>query len=370
MSTFRKFIGGLIMIFVALPVLFGVIWTVGLTQSFFSDETIIELPKRVMNSLPDLMEKGLLIGDRGRSDLNQNGQAWYEAFRQADISPREVITQSGINTWVENDLTSMLREVQQVMRGKRYPQEVKLNMRPLKEALRHPTFDRYVNSVLGKLPPCDETQMKEWQDQVNGMVDDSHHDIDFDQLPACRPNPEALPGFISQVRTEWEKDIPDQVDVFEDADLDHFPLGMDIGRLSVSFSFLLFIIPAGFLLLGAAVGGCNRQQFFRWFGLFTLIGGLLALGTVYLVTNAVNIGEFIVCHDCSHDVSVADINFLRELGEHLNDWLHPVFNGVKEISEAVSIIGLLIFALSFLLAQARRYPAPAAPANPPPPANP
>ena len=54
MNQTRTVLGLLIMIFFAIPILFGIIWAVGLTQAVVSRKMLSELPREVIGEIPDL----------------------------------------------------------------------------------------------------------------------------------------------------------------------------------------------------------------------------------------------------------------------------------------------------------------------------
>lgn len=354
------------MVCIALPSLIGIIWAVGITRGALSEEAIVELPKRIVSTLPEIIDEGMRLAESEEGRWNENSRIWLKAMQETGIKPGDVLQQSGITMWVEKDLTAMLREMREFMRGNRHPDEVKLDMRPLKKALNHPVIDEYAESVLAKLPECDTQQAEEWSNEIERIRDRWSDDINLEKLPACRPDIETGRLYLAELRKEWMEDIPDQVDVFEYSDFHGTPFGINIGRASISFSFLLFLIPAVFILLGAAVAASNRTEFYRWIGMTVLIGGLLALGTVFLTTEVFHVGEFPFYwdwHSC-HDLSISQFRFIRHLGLNISEWIQPFFTPVREVSEVTAILGLLIFALTFLVTPVRRKPA----ATPPAPA--
>ena len=52
MDVVRKSIGVLIIIFIGIPVLFGVIWAVGVTRAVISPEFLSDLPQEIIQKIP------------------------------------------------------------------------------------------------------------------------------------------------------------------------------------------------------------------------------------------------------------------------------------------------------------------------------
>ena len=60
MNQTRNIFGFLIMLFLAVPILFGIIWAVGLTQAVVSQKTLSELPGEIIAEVPGLLD-GMLL---------------------------------------------------------------------------------------------------------------------------------------------------------------------------------------------------------------------------------------------------------------------------------------------------------------------
>jgi len=87
------------------------------------------------------------------------------------------------------------------------------------------------------------------------------------------------------IRERITRDVPDQVNLLEHS---RFPRrNINIARTVTSFTYLLFLIPAAFILLGALVGARSKSHFFRWSGAATMVGGGLVLALSSLLKGIV-----------------------------------------------------------------------------------
>ena len=57
MNIFRKIIGLLMIIFLGLPLIFGIIWAVGLTKAAVSPEFVTEFPQKIIAEIPIILDE-------------------------------------------------------------------------------------------------------------------------------------------------------------------------------------------------------------------------------------------------------------------------------------------------------------------------
>lgn len=346
MTGFRKFIALLMMILIGIPMLFAVIWAVGMTQAVMSPEFITDLPREVINEVPDIMEAVFVAAKDDKADIDENSRAWLTAFGEVDVSIRDLMAETGVNDWLENQLGDSLDAVAAILQGRRAPENIKLNFRPLKEALNHPAIDTYMLKVLDRLPPCSPEQMEEWKNAA-------FHTRDIEGLPACKPDVESLSEAVSLVKQEIVSDMPDEVDMIEGAE--HLPYGMDMARTAVSLSIIMFLFPALVILLASLIGATSKSGFFTWSGVSTMIGGLAALGLSFFVKNLLTgymfTPEFVHMHHAEM-TQVEELVFQKVTGltTILGEYL---FGPVVTVAGVVCIVGLILFAFSFAFTQTK-----------------
>ena len=254
MKQTRNILGLLFMIFFAIPVLFGVIWAVGLTQAVVSQKTLAELPGEVIAEVPELLDGMLLAARDEHSDFDYDTRTWLNAVAGAGTTPRQVLKETGLNDWLEKELSGSLRSLGDILNGKTAARDVWLDMRPLKAVFSHPAMERWLSQVMENLPACSAGQALDWE---RVMLNESP----YDSLPPCRPDATQKTAAIASVRSHITRDIPDQVNLMKNA---HFPHDrFNVARTVRSFTYLLFLIPAVLIALGTLIAAGSASHFLR-----------------------------------------------------------------------------------------------------------
>lgn len=338
MNQTRTILGVLIMVFFAIPVLFGVIWAVGLTQALVSQKTLTELPGEIIAEVPDLLDGMLLAARDENSSLDYDSRTWLRAMAGANPAPRELMKETGLNDWLEKELSGSLRTLGDILNGRTAARDIWLDMRPLKAVFSHPTMERWLSQVMENLPACSSSQAQDWE---RIMLNQSP----YDSLPPCRPDAAQKITAVSFLRDHIAREIPDQVNLMKNA---HFPHNrFNVARTVRSFTYLLFLIPAVFIAFGALVAARSKSHFFRWSGAATMIGGGLVLALSSLVKGvipwAMRIGPVNYSSSWTHwqDIFSDHMGGLALLiSRH---FLSPVI----AVAGTVCVVGLLLFAFSF-----------------------
>jgi hypothetical protein len=338
MNQTRTILGLLIMIFFAIPALFGIIWAVGLTQAVVSQKMLSEMPREIIAEIPDLVDGVLLAAKDRNIEMDPDTRTWLTAIAGVATTPKELLKETGLNDWLEKELSGSLRTVGDILNGKTEARNVWLDLRPLKQALNHPAVELYLVQILEKLPVCSNEQTSAWE---RIMQDPGR----CQELPPCRPEAALNINPAAFIQNGFSKDIPDEVNFFKNS---HFPFHrVNIAKTVVSFTYLLFLIPALLILFGALVAARSKSHFFRWSGSVTLIGGGLALGLATLVKQIIpwsarfNPGQY-----SSHWLHWNDV-----VGNHLQGivlvFTRHLVAPVITVAGAVCVVGLLLFAFSF-----------------------
>ncbi len=369
MTAARKIIALLILTFFGIPILFGVIWFVGLTKATVSPEFLTDLPQEIIADIPEMTEEIFKDAQSERVISDENTRAWFRAAAEAGVTPTLVMEETGLHDWLRDELSETLRETGEVLRGKRRPRTIVLDLRPLKEILLRDDIDRYMMRILEELPPCDAEGMETW-------VDIAEEDWGDEWPPACRPDLDIALEVLRHERIEAVSEMEEEVEIFEDA---HFiPFG--ISRVITWFSYTLFLIPAFFIFIGALIAATSPASFFRWTGVSILFAAIPALLLSLFVKTvslwALNFVPYSYSHAEEWSTELNDLIFEKAswipvmIIEHL-------FSPVVAIAGIVCIIGLIIFVISFMVrdrVQTRIVekqvvaPPPATPEKPAPPA--
>jgi hypothetical protein len=338
MNQARIILGLLIMIFLAVPILFGIIWAVGFTQAVVSQKTLSELPGEIVAEIPELLAGMQAEARNENSDLDYDTRTWLNAMAGASTTPKEVLQETGLNGWLEKELSGSLRTLGDILNGKSTARNIWLDMRPLKSAFRHPVMERWLTQVMEKLPACSSGQSQAWEQILR-------NESPTDSLPPCRPETTSGAAAASIIRERITRGIPEQVNLVENAD---FPHGkFNVAKTVTGFMYLLFLIPAVFIVLGALVAARSKSHFFRWSGAATMAGGGLVLALSSLVKGvipwAMRSGPF---NQSPHWSRWPEI-FSDHAGGLALVLSRHFITPVITVAGAVCIVGLLLFAFSF-----------------------
>jgi len=341
MDALRKSIGVLIIIFLGIPTLVGIIWTVGATKAVVSPEFLSDLPREIIEKIPDMMDEVLEEVDREDMLTDPNNRAWVKAVVEAETSPKELLGKIGLLDWLENELSVSLKQMGEMLRGEIPTRTIELNLRPLKQALKHEAIKEYLVDLLKNLPPCDQDQVEQWKDAAE-------YPRDLEDLPACRPadlDLESAAQAIYFVQDHEIEDIPDEVSIFEHTP--SFPKGVDFIHGVLSLTYLLFLIPAFFMVIASLIGGTTKGGFFRWIGISTLIGGILAFALSSLLKHSIPWAIGIVPE--AHGITPFEEVMIGKAGEIGMLVTEQFLSAVNSVAGVVCIIGIVLFAFSYLL---------------------
>ena len=342
MNAVRKIIGALVIVLFGLPTLFGIIWTVGLIRATVSPEFVSDLPREIIAEVPRLSDEIFRAAQDKDVTSDETTRAWAQAAAKTGISPRDLLAKTGMLDWMENELSASLKEVGQVLRGERRPREILVDLGPLKQALLHPEVEAFLQATLQNLPPCDAQGDESWRQFA---LSTSRHR----QLPACRPSVERVEDVLRAERQRAVDDIPNDVKFFGDLDvraLRYFPFGF-VGTLQF-FSYLLFLIPAAFIFLGALIAASSPSGFLKWSGVSIFAGSLpvllLSQFTKQVSHWAVKYGSFSWGERWSGEFHDLVFDKLGWIGTRVIDGL---MSPVVVVAGIVCVVGVVLFAISF-----------------------
>jgi hypothetical protein len=338
MKALRKILGLLIVLFIGLPILFAVIWAVGLTRAAVSPEFVSDLPQEIIEEVPSLIEEVFAEAQDEELITDEETRAWFKAASEVDISPRELMRDMGLESWLENELSGSLDEIGDVLRGKRRAGPIIFDMRPLKNALHSEDFKNYITKVMEKLPPCDEDGLERWSTVLE-------RDYDLFEFPPCRPGDEVSGEVIEDYLYELTDDISDEIEIFSGTRF----VPLSVTRIVKLLSYGMLLLPILIILLGSVIAATSTASFFRWSGLSLLAGGLISLFTALFTKQLAFAGIGLSPYSFSSDWSVG----LHELVLEKTAWIQTavvnhLFSPVIAVAGVVSIIGFIIFVLSFI----------------------
>jgi hypothetical protein len=341
MQQTKKVVGLLLIMFIGIPILVAIIWAVGFTSAALSTDMITELPKEIIETVPGMIQDILDAAKDEQEIFSDNRDRWLKAMAKTEISTEQILSDTGINKWLEQELSVSLNTVNQVIRGEIRSQDVVLNLRPLKKSLTDKALDSYFYKLLDQLPECKEEELARWQEiSTDQYVGHS--------LPPCKPGPEIAGQVLQRIRNEIQEEMPDEVDLFHQ---DWFyTIEKDWVQKALSFTYTLFIIPALFIILASLIAASSKASFLKWCGISTLIGGIIPLAISGLLKDF--IFKFIHWRPIYYsDFEISNLpqifwdkleRIMAVVGEYL-------FGPVNKVAGVVCVIGILIFALSFVI---------------------
>jgi hypothetical protein len=340
MNAVRKLIGLFLIVFFGLPVLFGMIWAVGLIKATVSPEFLTDLPRQAIADLPATADEIFRVAQTDEYITDANTRAWFQAAAKAGTMPSELLAKTGLNDWLSGELSGSLRQIGRVLRGEVRPRPIVIDLEPLKRALLSPEVEVFLAATLENLPPCDELGLRKWAD-VAAYGPGRH------ELPACRPDPEASKAALAAARTKIVDDIPEDVELFRD--VRHFPpLPFGLSGTVTVVSFLLFLIPAAFIFLGAVIADSSLSGFLKWSGASIFAGGvpalLLALAVKYFSLWGIASGGFSWHGERVSELGDLAFDKLRYIPESI---VNQLFSPVVVVAALVCVVGVVMFALSY-----------------------
>ena len=331
-------------IFFGLPLIFGIIWAVGLTKAAVSPEFVTEFPQKIIAEIPIIIDEVFEEAQKKNMISDPNTRAWFEAAASVEISPTELIRRIGLEDWMDHELSGLFEDVEDILRGNRRVRTLVFDLRPLKDALLHEEFFLYIEDVLDNLPLCDEMGQRRW-DRFRGS------DRDWFSRKACRPDRETMQSIFADMRESIEYDIPDDISLFGDVHV--FPLG--ISRVVAWLSYSLFLFPAAVLFLAALIAATSPASFFRWSGISILAGGLIPLVSSLFFKQIARWALFVRPYSDSWSTE------LQNLIVDKTEWIHLsvvdfLFSPVVQVAGIVCVVGVILFAISFIVSSRGRTP--------------
>lgn len=104
--------------------------------------------------IPDLVDGILLAAKDKNIQMDSDSRTWLTAMAGVATTPKELLRETGLNDWMEKELSGSLRTVGDILNGKTEARSVWLDLRPLKQALNHPAMELYIAQVLENFLPA------------------------------------------------------------------------------------------------------------------------------------------------------------------------------------------------------------------------
>jgi len=347
MSPLRKTIGFLIAALIGIPVLFATILAVGVSNAVVTPEVMSDLPREIIAELPSAIDELYTALETDEDIDDEKTRIIVDSMKRTGIKPRKIMDDSGVFEWLKGELSESIRQFGEVLRGERNPDPILLNMKPLKDSILHNSVTSYLKSVVSNLPECRDIEIEEWKRIA--FKNDWSDGFDLDEFPTCRPaGLEITDDLIKMFQLRAIEEMPESVEILDEwVDL---PRGWNFTKTISTVTYSLFIFPALLIFLGSLIAATSKASFFRWSGVTTMIGGLLAYGLASLLENIIPVSEFSLRYDFANSVSTRfEELVIMKVGNLTEMFLNSLFAPASKLGGTIAIIGLILFALSFLL---------------------
>jgi hypothetical protein len=342
MKGLRIVFGGAILLLLVVPLFVGVIWATGVTQAIFGDDFLAGIHETVIEAVPGLVEDSFAAAQETGAVKDPIARRWVAAAAAVDQTPSQFLASIGVYKWLQEELAQTIDGVGEALRGERKPEEVVLNMRPLKVALTSAAARNYFQSILDQLPICDDAELERWK----GLV---LHD-QREELPACNPGTPIPAGALDLVMAR-ATDVPDRIPVLEDA---RMPWRANYARFAGRLVWLAFLLPIILLLVGGGIVAVSRAAFLGWTGVTLIISGAIPLFTNAVIEETV-VANIII--DPNHWDYLSRSPFWTSKASHAmaariadiaGDVVNQLLNPVSTVAMTVAVIGLFILVLAFI----------------------
>ncbi len=337
--TARKVIGVLIVIFIAIPVLFGVIWAVGMVRATTSADFLSDLPRDILAELPAAADAVFTAGQDEKFIDDPAARAWFQAAAKTGTSMRDLMKTTGITAWMEGELSASLKRFGDMLRGRAPLAAVTIDMRPLKKALLDPAMDAFLEGTAANLPPCDEANLQVWRDIASGLNPGR-------DLPGCSPDPALARQALLAARNRSLREMDDEVQILEGGVPEIFDR-YGISRIVNGASYSLFVLPALFILIGVLIGAATPSGRWRWSGITILASSLpaliLAFGVKKFAAWMIHGGIYHWHSPWASEVGRMVLDKLAWIPVRVMDSL---FSPVVAVAAVVSVLGVVCLALA------------------------
>jgi hypothetical protein len=345
MKAIRYLLAALVLFGIAAPLLVGVIWATGLTRAVFGETFLAGIPATVIGEIPGLTEDLYQAALQPGAIPDPDARAWVDAAARMEMTPPEFLREIGVFQWLDTEVTDSIDALGLALRGQVKADQVRLDMRPLKEALASPKARDYYLGLLAKLPQCDRYQRDTWELLI------INRGVTRGELPACTPGTDVPPAAADMVLSRVV-DVPDEVPLLQRAEI---PWGMDLPGLAGTLVWLAFLLPVVFLLVGGSVAGTSRAAFLGWTGAATLLGGAVPLLTTTVVRDlaigALHLDQRTQWGFLERSpfwTSEAANILTRRAADLAGRIVDQLFDPVTSIALVVCAIGALLIGLSFV----------------------
>ena len=344
MRGIRKIIGLFVIVCIAMPTLVGIIWATGFTSAVLTQSFLAEVPQKTVQQLPALLDQFTNMAKGSDAIKNKHARAWIKALDKTKTTPSQILKQIGVYQWLESELSNTLGKFGKMIKGEVAPGQLVLNNKVLKKALAHPAFHQYIKDVLAQLPACQEPQRKVWSQTLQQQKDEDT------KLPACNPGTAVTQTMIKKMVAAVVL-MPEKISLLKK----DIPLLLQMVRIASATMWILFLIPALFLLLGAGIaGGSNSKSFLRWLSIPIVLASLFpfvvssAVRYATLLALRIDPGHWSEQFQSAYYTPEMQRLMLEKTAPLIESIIAPLMSSVADVALITIIVGGILFLLSFI----------------------
>jgi uncharacterized membrane protein YgdD (TMEM256/DUF423 family) len=153
---------------------------------------------------------------------------------------------------------------------------------------------------------------------------------------------------VFNIQHRIANEIPNDITILEGNE--YIPRNINILKFISTATYFLLIIPLLLIIIGSIIAATTKGGFLRWSGFSILAGGLIAYAFGNILNNIIPISNRIDAY--FHLGEKFSTNYSGILSEKIVEFsnvvLKQLFSPVAQIGGVIAVIGLIIFALSFL----------------------
>ncbi len=341
MNPVRKIFGFFVAIIIGVLILFCTIVAIGLTKAAVSPEFLSDMPQELIEKLPSALDQ--LYSQANKDDFIDKKEYGFfiNVMKKTDIPPSKILESSGIMAWMEGELKTNLKKLGEILRGEIPPENITIDMHKLKKSILSPAITSYIRELISALPECSEVESEKWKNMI--------YYSSIDSFPECRPKGlEITSEIVFNIQHRIANDIPKDITIFEGSE--YIPRNINVMKFVSTAAYFLLIIPLIFIIIGSIIAATTKGGFLRWSGFSILTGGLSAYTFGNILNNIIPISNGIESYlNLGERFSSRYSGIVAEkVVEFSNVVLKQLFSPVAQIGGVIAVIGLIIFALSFL----------------------
>lgn len=248
------------------------VWCSGLSRVATQPKTLEKLAAQAQDRLPQLMDRTAQVIEQAPAFRSKPIYQWLQALKKAGLKPSDLLQKTDLLTWSKQEINNFTEKLSELLQGSTSSQELQFDLVGLKQRLNSPKTDLLLKQLFAKLSVCTSTELTAWR---SWQLQSRHKGMP----PACRPSLLIMPSVMRSKYTAIMQ-MPSQVVLIPESRKNEL---LAFFRYGNWLPWLLLLLPLVFFLIGGIISGGGLRWFFHASGGATLLGGLLALPTPFVL---------------------------------------------------------------------------------------